>query len=154
MNTIKIKKSPTADSRTCDSSKVSKEQLLSSSKQHINDVHSVLLAIGKTLDNTGYEHDFDKVLGIDDFYEDFKTNFETTKWWDNHRKVNRHHLDKEDGVPKDVDLLDVLEHIADCITAGMARKGEVYELKLPDELLQRAFTNTVELLKKNIEVED
>ena len=36
---IKIKQSKTADSRTCDWSKVTKEQLLESSIQHIGDIH-------------------------------------------------------------------------------------------------------------------
>ncbi len=54
--------------------------------------------------------------------------------------------DKADGVPDDVNLLDVLEHVADCVMAGMARSGSVYELKLSDELLQKAFKNTVKLL--------
>jgi hypothetical protein len=36
--------------------------------------------------------------------------------------------------------------------AGMARSGSVYELKLSDELLQRAFKNTVYLLTETIEV--
>jgi hypothetical protein len=44
----------------------------------------------------------------------------------------------------------VLEHIADCVMAGMGRSGTVYELKLSDELLQRAFRNTVELLKSRV----
>lgn len=42
--------------------------------------------------------------------------------------------------------------IENCVMAGMARSGEVYPLELPDELLQRAFQNTVELLKSNVEV--
>jgi hypothetical protein len=34
----------------------------------------------------------------------------------------------------------------------MARSGSVYELKLPDEVLRRAFANTVELLKNKVVV--
>lgn len=45
-----------------------------------------------------------------------------------------------------------LEYIADCVMAGMARTGNVYELKMPPELLTKAFQNTVELLKQNVEV--
>ncbi len=37
--------------------------------------------------------------------------------------------------------------VADCVMAGMARSGSVYELKLDPEVLWRAFGNTVELLK-------
>lgn len=36
----------------------------------------------------------------------------------------------------------------------MARSGSVYELKLSDELLQRAFRNTTELLKAQVVVKE
>ena len=35
----------------------------------------------------------------------------------------------------------------------MARTGEVYDVTIPDKVLKDAFNNTVEMLKKNIEVE-
>jgi hypothetical protein len=152
MSIIRIKKSPTADTRTCDWSRVTKLQLLESSNQHIEDVSQALALFESLIDDAAAFHDRDKITGINEFHSDFLTGFKQTTWWDNHRKVNRHHLDKEDGIPTDVNLIDVLEHIADCVMAGMARSGSVYELKLPDELLQRAFVNTVNLLKSNIEV--
>ena len=49
-------------------------------------------------------------------------------------------------------FLDVLEYIADCVMAGMARSGEVYKLEISPGLLMEAFTNTVELLKSNVVV--
>ena len=60
---------------------------------------------------------------------------------------------QDDGVPADVNLIDVLDFISDCVMAGMARSGSVYPLKLSPELLERAFQNTVELLKANVSVE-
>jgi len=98
------------------------------------------------------KHDFDKLTGLDHFHSDFKTNFKECGWWDNHRKVNRHHIDKDDGVPDDVNLVDVIEHLVDCVMAGMARSGSVYDLKLPEKVLQKAFKNTVEMLKDNVKV--
>jgi hypothetical protein len=95
-------------------------------------------------------HDYDKLTEIDHFYSDFKTKFEKTGWWDNHRKIHRHHLLQADGVPEDVNLLDVLEFIADCVMAGMARSGSVYPLDISDELLRKAFNNTVECLKEQV----
>ena len=80
------------------------------------------------------------------------TGFKQTEWWDKHRKINRHHLLQEDGVPQDVNLIDVLDMIADCVMAGMARSGEVYPLNLDPDVLMRAFQNTVELLKQHVEV--
>lgn len=56
------------------------------------------------------------------------------------------------GVPKDVNLLDVLEYIADCVMAGMARSGEVYALEMSPELLNEAFLNTIDILKAEVKV--
>jgi hypothetical protein len=38
------------------------------------------------------------------------------------------------------------------VMAGMARSGTVYELKLPPELLEKAFQNTVKMLKSQVTV--
>lgn len=149
---IQIKKSSTADTRTCDFANTSRETLLASSLQHIGDVVKALAFFQSMLTKAAGEHDYDKLTDIDGFHKDFLTGFKQTGWWDNHRRIHRHHINKPDGVPPDVNLIDVLEHIADCVMAGMARSGSVYELKLPDELLQTAFKNTGELLKSQVEV--
>jgi hypothetical protein len=150
---ITIKPSQTADTRTCDFANTTKEVLLDSSLQHIGDVVKAMAFFSSRITQASGEHDYDKLTKIDWFHSDFVTGFKETGWWDNHRKIHRHHIDHADGVPKDVNLLDVLEHIADCVMAGMARSGSVYELKLSDELLQRAFKNTVELLKSQVLIE-
>lgn len=149
---IEIQKSHTADTRTCDPKTVSKETLLASSKQHIGDISKAMEFFAEKLQVAAASHDADKLSGIDHFHSDFITGFKQTGWWDNHRKINRHHIDKPDGVPQGVNLLDVLEHVADCVMAGMGRSGSVYELKLSSELLQNAFRNTVELLKAQVVV--
>lgn len=149
---IEISKSPTADTRTCDVTKVERQQLLDSSRQHIADVAKAMSFFSSKLFAAAAEHDYDKLTDIDWFYEDFKTKFEQTGWWDNHRKIHRHHLGQADGVPQDVNLLDVLEYVADCVMAGMARSGEVYALEASDDLLRRAFENTVTLLKSQVKV--
>lgn len=150
---IVIRKSPTADTRTCDWSQVSKEQLEASSRQHIRDVADGLEHFVNMLRRAKIPHDFDKLSDLDSFHADFQTGFKQTGWWDNHRKLNRHHLNMADGVPDDVNLIDVIEHVVDCVMAGMARSGSVYELSLPDDVLQRAFQNTVRILKANVVVE-
>lgn len=151
---IRIRKSPTADTRTCDYANVSKETLLNSSEQHIRDVQAGLsFFIGETM-QAAWNHDRDKITDIDGFHADFLTGFKETGWWDRHRKLNRHHLTQADGIPADVNLIDVLDFITDCCMAGMARSGSVTPLELPDELLQRAFQNTVKLLLANVTVED
>jgi len=150
---ITIAKSETADTRTCDFANVSKETLLASSKQHINDVRQALVFFAAKLSDARLAHDLDKITDIDGFHADFVTGFKQTGWWDRHRQLNRHHLLQSDGVRDDVNLIDVLDMIADCVMAGMARSGEVYPLNIDPDVLMRAFTNTVDLLKQQVVVE-
>lgn len=150
---ITVRKSPTADTRTCDWSKVTKQDLHAASISHMLDVAQAMAACARMLLEIGARHDLDKITALEAFHADFRTGFKQTEWWDNHRKVNRHHLNKPDGVPVDVDLFDVLEHIVDCVVAGMARSGEVYALELPDDVLRRAFENTVAWLIDKVTVE-
>jgi len=149
---ITINPSPTADTRTCDYSKVTKQTLYDSSVQHITDVRAALAFFRDRISAAEIAHDWDKLTDIDGFHSDFLTGFKVTEWWDRHRKLNRHHLNESDGVRDDVNLIDVLDFIADCVMAGMARSGSVYPLKLSPELLERAFQNTVTLLKLEVSV--
>ncbi len=149
---IVIEKSQTADTRTCDFANTSKETLLASSRQHIGDVAKALAFLAGKLTEAAAAHDYDKLTLIDWFHSDFVTGFKQTGWWDNHRRIHRHHLGQPDGIPADVNLIDVLEYIADCVMAGMARSGSVYELAFTPELLQAAFKNTVSLLAAQVQV--
>ena len=151
---ITIQKSKTADTRTCDFSKVSVGQLTNSSVQHIGDVDQGMKFFEKMLHESALRHDSDKLTDISGFHADFITGFKQTGWWDRHRKSNRHHLLQADGVPVDVNLIDVLDMIVDCVMAGMGRSGSVYPLTISPEVLKSAFDNTVELLKKQIVVAD
>jgi hypothetical protein len=147
---ITVQSSPTADTRTCDFKNVSLDTLLNSSKQHIHDVQEGLRYFESLIRKAAENHDFDKLSDIEGFHRDFLTGFERTEWWDKHRQLNRHHINYEDGIRPDVNLIDVLDYIVDCVMAGMARSGTVYQLELDPDLLKRAFDNTVELLKKNV----
>ena len=151
---ITIQKSPTADTRTCDVTKVTKEVLIDSSRKHIQDVQFGLAFFRQKLVEAGAAHDYTKLERIDQFFSDFKTKFEKHDWWDQHQKLERHHIGAAVGVREDVDLIDVLEFITDCVMAGMARAGSVYELKLPPELLEKAFQNTVTKLKAEVVVKE
>jgi hypothetical protein len=150
---IRIRQSPTADTRTCDFANVGKDTLIASSRQHIDDVAKALEFFQSRLARAAEDHDTDKITDIDGFHADFVTGFVQTSWWDRHRALNRHHLTMDDGIPDDVNLIDVLDFIADCVMAGMARSGSVYPLQLSPELLERAFQGTVELLKREVSVE-
>lgn len=150
---IAVRPSPTADTRTCDYTKVTKEQLYESSVQHIGDVWKALDFFKAQLAVAGERHDTDKLSDIDGFHADFRTGFAVTAWWDRHRALNRHHLNMADGIPTDVNLIDVLDYISDCVMAGMARSGSVTPLSIEPEVLVRAFQNTVDLLKKEVQVQ-
>lgn len=150
---IKIQQSKTADTRSCDYANTSKETLLASSLQHIGDVQAALGFMAGLLLQAAGRHDYDKLTDIEGFHRDFVTGFAQTTWWDAHRKLNRHHLLAEDGIPADVNLIDVLDMICDCVMAGMARTGSVYPLEINPEVLMKAFNNTVDVLKANVEVQ-
>jgi len=153
MQMIRIQKSKTADTRTCDFASVSKETLRQSSIQHIGDVLKGIEFFKALFYTAADRHDFDKLTDLDGFHSDFVGGFESTDWWDNHREVNRHHLLQEDGVRDDVNLVDVLDMVVDCVMAGMGRSGTVYPVDISTDVLRRAFDNTVELLKCNVEVQ-
>lgn len=153
---IEIGTSPTADTRTCDFRTVTQQTLLDSSRQHIEDVQAALgFFVGRLL-LVARAHDRDKITDIAGFHRDFVHGFAEghTAWWDAHRRLNRHHLNMADGVPSDVNLFDVLDYIADCVMAGMARSGSVYPLVISGDVLAAAFTNTTELLKSEVVVRD
>ena len=152
---ITIKSSPTADSRTA-TGDPSKEDLLKSSVQHIGDVQKALAWFAGRLVETGVNHDHTKISGIDDFYDSFSRKltgdeFKAEKWYQSHLE-ERHHLN--DRCPDDVTLIDVLERIADIVTAGLARSGSIYSDVLDSEILQKAYKNTIELLCSQIKVEE
>jgi len=149
---ITISKSKLADTRSADKP-VSKEQLLESSIQHIGDVQrAIVWMIGK-LSEVAQNHDFTKLSDIDGFHRDFKTIQEGSKedlWYKLHVGSERHHLN--DRCPEDVNLFDVLERIADITMAGMGRTGKIYDDTISPEIFTRAYKNTIELLKNQIDV--
>lgn len=149
---IQIKSSKQIDTRSCDFIKVSKELLRQNSIQHIADVRNGIEFLKLMLDIAAKCHDFDKLTDLDGFHSDFLGGFVSTKWWDKHILVNRHHFLEPNSSPEKVNLIDVLEMITDCIMAGMARTGNVYPIKIPPDVLMKAFDNTVEIIKSNIEI--
>lgn len=151
---ITINRSLTSESRSNNFSSVDKETLKKCSSHHIIDVTNGLNFFRKKLASAGLYHDKDKISGIDLFYHDFKGGFKDKKWLENHYSVSRHHLNKDFGVPDDVNLLDVLEMVSDCVMAGLSRDGNVHPVKLSDSILRKALENTVKLLMSQIIVED
>lgn len=153
---IRIKKSENADTRSCDWSKITKEELLKNSLQHIEDVRQGMNFWAKKINFAGSMHDYTKTNEIDQFHIDFSHGFKEghQTWWILHQEVERHHLKEEKYVQEDVNLIDVLEMITDGVMAGLARTGEYRKEEIPDSLLRKAFDNTIQLLLKNVEVVD
>ena len=67
-------------------------------------------------------------------------------------KMERHHLNEH--CPDDVNLIDVIEMIADCACAGMARSGNVYPINISSETLQKAVENTAQMCIDAVIIED
>lgn len=155
---IEIKKSTNADTRSA-REKVSKTGLLVQSRQHIDDVIRAMVWMSRRLLDIAYNHDWTKLENIDEFYADFSAtqdgfqgDFKQMHWFKDLHLKERHHL--TDWCPDDVNLFDVLERIADCVLAGMARSGSVYEDLISPEIIMKAHKNTIELLKAEIKVID
>jgi len=153
---IRIAKSPTADTRSCDPTKVTRTELGHSSEMHVTDVKEALDFLCRKIGVAAMHHDFDKFRDLEQFHEDFihanERPFVNGEWYTNHLKLNRHHLNVSDGIPEDVNLVDVFEHIVDCAVAGMARSGNVYPIAIEDDILQDAVKNTLTMIVEAIEV--
>lgn len=155
---ITIKETKQADTRTADPNNIpSKEVLLQESKDHILAVNKVMHLLGIMISSAGKRHDWTKIEYIDEFYNNFVSvlrdnsiEFKELGWWKRHL-TERHHLG--DRVPEDVNLIDVLEMISDCVCAGLARSGEVRDINIPYEVLDKAVRNTATMLKEIIVIE-
>jgi len=151
---IVINKSPTADTRTCDWSKVTEEELLRASRQHIADVGHGMRLLAEKLVQAADNHDHTKISGATEFHADFKSGFSQTAWWVAHQREERHHFNTPELIQDDVNLIDVLEQIVDGVMAGMARSGKYRREPVSSELLQKAYANTAKLLLENVVVSD
>lgn len=162
---IVIKQSETADSRTCDFSKVTERQLYDSSVQHIGDVKQAMNLFADMAVQAGERHDWTKIdqnwfpLFYQQFTSDSFMNDEGIiegTWYYNHVHKERHHLDTH--VPDNINLIDVLERISDCVMAGMGRSGRVdWEYGgtplINAEVLLKAAQNTFNLLADAVVVD-
>lgn len=152
---ITIYKNPNGDTRTAKKN-VSFEEFQEANDMHIDDVKSVMYELSRMVDQTGERHDYTKKSQERMFYDNFLstinngTDFVNDEWYQLHIKAERHHLLSH--CPDDVNLIDVLEMISDCVCAGMARSGEIRDLEIDNEILNRAVKNTAEMIKRMINV--
>lgn len=154
MKNIYIKETPNGDTRSL--KVLDKHLVLQDTLYHIKAVKDVMNEVTEKLKRDVKLHDITKLSNYDEFFEALSTGkvgeeFYKLDWWKLHL-TERHHLNH--SVPEDVNLLDVLEMLVDCVCAGMARTGTVFPIKLPNGLLQKAVNNTVEMLKESIIVEE
>ena len=146
---IIIKKSPTADTGSCNFKEVSAAELKRATVDHSWDVERAMRMFSDMMIKAGADHDDHKLRTMEEFHKAFIGGFRDDTWWNEHKK-ERHHL--PDGLK--LNLVDILEHIADCVMAGMTRTGRVSPLTINNEMLQRAFNNTVNLLISQVKVEE
>lgn len=151
---IEISKSPVNSTQTSESN-VSRESLKEGISSHQKDVHNAMFFFIKELFNSANKHDFTKVYNFDEFYSDFvkskKTgvSFTESNWYKFHHNNERHHL--LSNVPDDVNLVDVIEMICDCVVAAYSRTGKITEpIELPNEVLQKAFSNTLIEIERHL----
>ena len=148
---IEIEKNTNGDTRTAKKD-VTFEEFQKANDMHIKDVKTVMGALSTMLDQAGKNHDRTKKSAEKQFYADFKdtmengSNFVEGDWYKMHCSTERHHLLSD--CPDNVDLLDVIEMIVDCVCAGKARSGDVRPPEINDDILKKAFKNTVGLVDK------
>ena len=152
---IEIKKNPNGDTRTAPKG-ITFEEFQEANDMHIYDVSSVMYELSKMIDSAGEHHDYTKKSQERMFYRDFVNtqengdDFTKSEWYSLHTKAERHHL--LSCCPEDVNLIDVLEMIVDCTCAGLARSGEVRDLEINTEILEKAVNNTTQLIKSMVKI--
>lgn len=158
---IEVKRNTNGDSRVA-TKKPTFEEFVEANYSHICDVAHLMNNVALAIRNAGLNHDWSKVTKPYDemFYEnmidamDGKINFEDGEWAKLHYTEERHHLRR--NVPDDINLIDVIEMVADCVCAGMARAGKVdlndEYYQVPTEVLQTALNNTVKLFAESVDI--
>lgn len=146
---VTIYKNPNGDTRTAPKS-ITFEQFQEANNSHIADVGNVMITLSEKLKENGCKHDWTKKSEERMFYRDFLAtmndgaDFVSGEWYQLHVNTERHHLLSK--CPDDVNLLDVIEMIVDCVCTGKTRSGEVRDLEISTDILEKALKNTVKLV--------
>ena len=159
MNKVKIKRNTNGDTRVAKSVPTFYD-FVDANNLHIQDVENMMFELSKEIKLAGEKHDWTKARDPykSNFYRDLcntiegRIKFEDGQWNKDHYALERHHLLRR--CPDDVNLIDVLEMICDCVCAGMARSGEVRDLEISEDILLKAVKNTVEMCKEAVVLED
>ena len=154
---ITIYKNPNGDSRTAPKN-ITFEDFQKANDMHRQDVKNVMNHLALQLMKQGDIHDFTKKSHEKLFYDNFlstinnNTDFVNDEWYQLHIKEERHHLSSY--LHQDINLLDVIEMIVDCVCAGKSRSGEIRPLEIDQEILTKALNNTVKLIDNMTECLD
>ena len=146
---IVIHRNPNGDTRTAPKG-ITYEQFQEANDSHIEDVKTTMCYLSTLFAEKGLKHDWTKKKYEKMFYNNFLStincgiDFVSGEWYQLHVNTERHHLLSR--CPDDVNLLDVIEMIADCVCAGKTRSGEVRDLEISTDILEMALKNTVKLV--------
>jgi len=161
---IYIKKTDHCDTRALKpGDKISRQNVLVDTLAHQQAVALAMDYFARMAQKQANKHDWSKTGSAEHQEEDYlglftealntgfkDSAFKKLNWWDIHKTKERHHLN--DHVPDDVNLVDVLEMVCDCVCAGKARTGNVYPIEIKPEVLSAAVSNTVAILKNRLVV--
>lgn len=158
MDKIIIKDTHNADSRT--GSNITRDSLYHDTIEHIKDVQMGMCFFADMMIDAGQKHDWTKLDNFDEEYCPLvlsgKTNeeFMASDWHERHIFTERHHVGHDAKV--DVNLIDILEHIADVVMAGNGRSGHISSkyCDIDSSLLYRAYWNTIRMLDDVVEVRE
>lgn len=152
---VVIHKNPNGDTRTAPKG-ITFKQFQEANNSHIMDVTNTMLRVSEMMEEAACMHDHTKKSDEEQFYKDFLstmnegTDFVSGKWYQHHVNTERHHL--LSGCPEDVNLLDVIEMIVDCVCDGKTRSGEIRGPEITPEILDKAMRNTVKMIDDMTEV--
>ena len=156
MEKIKIKHNGYGDTRSAPKD-TTFEQFHEANMSHISDVDRVMYLLSCMMRIQGEHHDWTKLKYEQLFYDNFVnamnhgTDFVNDKWYQLHIEKEKHHPFSK--CHDDINLLDIIETIVDCVCAGKARTGEIRPLEFNEEILEKAVKNTVKLIDDITEVE-
>lgn len=151
---IEIVKSPKSDCHRING-KVDRDNLWLSMARHMDNVNDGMEFFANKVLDAGAAHDYTKMTMFNEYHEAVQSGKKNqSEWYQKHKKVERHHIVEQDY--NDVNLIDVLEYISDCVMAGSVRSNnpQSINLKISDVILQKAFQNTLQMLKNEVVVKE
>ena len=149
---IEIKRNGNGDTRTTKKD-ITFNDVVKASREHVNSVQQALEYCASIMMKMSQNHDITKFSAAKMFYDDMRktldggADFVKGEWYQTHIRAERHH--PMSYCHEDINLFDILEMVCDCVCAGLARSGEVREITISDDILQKAVKNTAKLIESN-----